>query len=244
MDWQRTNGSEAREWTDRATPADCTQGSDKGVAAEIMVELANTLHADPWFCMPHEASDDFVERFATLVRDGLRPDLEVYVEYSNEVWNSGFAQARYAELKGIELGLSEHAVEARLRSYAERSVEVFRIWERVFGGTDRLQRVLAAQAGWPWTGTELMDWRDAYGDADVLAVAPYFGHALGDPTTQDEVASMPLEELFDVCAGEIASTAGAAALHAANAAQRGLRLIAYEGGQHLAGYWAPRTTRR
>lgn len=43
------------------------------------------------FSMPHLADDDYHQRFATYVRDTLRPDVKVYVEWSNEVWHNGFA---------------------------------------------------------------------------------------------------------------------------------------------------------
>ena len=43
-------------------------GDARGVPIEMMIDLANTLHVDPWFCMPHQASDDYVRQFATLLR--------------------------------------------------------------------------------------------------------------------------------------------------------------------------------
>lgn len=52
---------------------------------EAMLDLANRLDADPWFCIPHLADDDFVRRFAELVKQRLEPERSVYVEYSNEV---------------------------------------------------------------------------------------------------------------------------------------------------------------
>ncbi|MBN1421717.1 MAG: hypothetical protein JXP34_23285, partial [Planctomycetes bacterium] len=86
MDWMETNGSKIRTWADRSVPEDATF-SAKGVPIEVMVDLANRLGADPWFCMPHLADDDFVRRFAGLVKERLDPRLRIYVEYSNEVWN-------------------------------------------------------------------------------------------------------------------------------------------------------------
>ena len=67
-------------------------GDAGGVPIEVMIDLANTLHVDPWFCMPHQASDDYVRQFATLVHARLDPALHPHIEYSNEVWNTGFAQ--------------------------------------------------------------------------------------------------------------------------------------------------------
>src|SRR5262245_55124083 len=162
MDWQRTNGSKLIEWADRATPAHHTQALAGGVAVEYLIELCNQLKIDPWFCMPHLASDDFVRQFAKLVKSRLDPKRRVYVEYSNECWNGQFAQARYCAAQGKKLGLSQNAYEGQLRYYSRRSVEVFRLWEKEFGGRDRLVRVLAAQSANPWTGSTVADWKDAH----------------------------------------------------------------------------------
>ena len=106
-----------------------------------MIDLANARGANPWFCMPHLADDDYVRRFARLVKHRLRPDLKVYVEYSNEVWNWIYPVTHYAEAEGKRLKLGDPA---RGRYYAQRSLDMFRIWERRVG-RDRLVRVLASQ---------------------------------------------------------------------------------------------------
>ncbi|HPC94517.1 MAG TPA: hypothetical protein PLU87_06220 [Sedimentisphaerales bacterium] len=236
MDFQRTNNSKQTDWTDRATPAFQTQGDDAGVALEYMIQLSDTLGADPWFCMPHRASDDYVRCFAQMVKARLDPGRKVYIEYSNECWNGIFEQARYCRDKGKELGLSDNEYQAQLRYYSKRSVEIFRIWEEVFGGTERLVRVLAAQSANPWTSEQVMDFEDAHEHADALGIAPYFGNALGDPKRQDEVARMSVDEILDRCAEFIAEGNETIAKQAELARERGLRLVAYEGGQHLVGY--------
>ena len=43
-------------FSERTTPQSQTQAGPKGVAIEHMVELANILHADPWFSMPKAAA--------------------------------------------------------------------------------------------------------------------------------------------------------------------------------------------
>lgn len=49
--------------------------------------------------MHHLASDDYVRQEATFWRQQLRPDVMVYVEHSNEVWNPLFPQGRFATQK-------------------------------------------------------------------------------------------------------------------------------------------------
>jgi len=236
MDLQRTNNSGQIQWSDRPTPNLQTQGDETGVALEYLIQLANTLHADPWFCMPHQATDDYIRSSAEMVKAQLRPDLKVYIEYSNECWNGIFGQARHCRDKGKALGLSDNDYQAQLRYYSKRSVEIFKIWESVFGGRDRLVRVLAAQSANPWTSQQVMDFEDACKHADVLGIAPYFGNALGDPKTQNEVAQMTVDQVLDKCAEYLVEGNKTIAEQARIAKERGLRLVAYEAGQHLVGY--------
>jgi hypothetical protein len=119
MDLQCTNNSSQVNWSDRATPQMQTQGSESGVALEYLIQLANTLHADPWFCMPHQATDDYIRQFAQTIKAQLDPNLKVYVEYSNECWNGIFAQAGYCHDRGKALGLSDNDFQAQLRYYTD-----------------------------------------------------------------------------------------------------------------------------
>jgi hypothetical protein len=235
MDWMRTNNAKVETWDQRPTIHMQTQGGNKGVALEYMILLANRLRASPWFCMPHEASHEYVENFANMVKEKLDPSLKVYVEYSNEVWNSQFEQARYASRVGQGMKLSDDPFEAGLFFYAKRSEEIFDIWEDVFGNNDRLVRVLSAQSGNPWTSEKILGFEKAHESADALAIAPYFGGYLGNPKTQNEVSKMSLGEILNRCRTHMAEGHRKVAIHAALAKKYGLDLIAYEGGQHLVG---------
>lgn len=84
MDFMHTNGSKISTWDERPTLADATF-SRHGVALEWMIDLCNRLDADPWFCMPHMADDNFVQDFAAMVKRDLEPDRKIYIEYSNEL---------------------------------------------------------------------------------------------------------------------------------------------------------------
>lgn len=235
MDWQRTNNSKIEKWADRPLPTDATQAGEKGVALEYCIQLANILDADPWLCIPHKADDDFVRQFAALVKKQLNPKRKVYVEYSNETWNSIFDQARHCKDKGLALGLSTNEYEAQLRYSSQRSVEIFKIFEKEFGGKDRLVRVICTHSANPWTGTTAMDWRQAYKNADAVGIAPYFGNAFGDAKTADKVADMSVDELLDGCQKMIADNRKTNEKYAAETKKRGLKLMAYESGQHLVG---------
>lgn len=237
MDWMATNDS-VIETFEQWPPKNRFTQSEKAVALEYMIELANELKIAPWFTLPHKANDDFVLRFAEKVRQGLDPGLPVYVEYSNEVWNGQFGQAQYAQDQGLRLGLSSNPYEAQLRYYSQRTSEILGIWERVFGSDKaRVLGVYASHSVNEWAGETVLSWGDASEYADVHATAPYFGGQFGAPETADKVAGWSLDRLFDELEKEIEGDnktmmVGQAAL----AKKFGVGMVAYEGGQHLVGH--------
>jgi len=111
-----------------------------------------------------------------------------------------------------------------------------RFGEEVFGSKNRLVRVLAAQSANPWTSQQVIDFEDAYKNADALAIAPYFGYALGSPQTQNEVAKMSVDQVIDFCREDIKKNNETIVRQGEEAKKRGLVLIAYESGQHLVGH--------
>lgn len=186
MNWMATNDSTQTGWEDRPLPQDYTW-AQKGVPAEVMLALANTLGADPWFSMPHMADDSYVRQFARLVDEGLDEDLRTYVEYSNEVWNWQFQQAAWADAQAQARWGGENLW---MQFYGGRAAEVAQIWAEVFGeGSARLVRVIATQTGWLGLEEQLLTaplWQAerpereapaAYFDA--YAVTGYFGGILG-----------------------------------------------------------------
>ena len=116
MDYLATYANNQRIWSDRVKPTDRTQyqaqagygWQGKGAAWEYAVELANETGKDMWINLPLQVDDDYVTKVAQLLAygsDGTNPytapqanpaypplnaGLKVYVEYSNEVWNTYF----------------------------------------------------------------------------------------------------------------------------------------------------------
>jgi hypothetical protein len=173
MDWGMTNGSSGMNWSDRPKLSDVTY-ANAGVPLEVMIDLANTLNADPWLCIPHQASDDYVRQFATLLRSRLNPTLRPHIEYSNEVWNTAFSQTTWAIDRSKALGLDTPWGTPSL-FYAQRSVEIFKILQEVYGlDSSRLVRVLAGQAVWTQFLQNALSYRDTAANVDVMAIAPYF----------------------------------------------------------------------
>lgn len=239
MDFMNTNNSAQAQWTERPKLTDASF-ANKGIPLEMMVDLANRLHADAWFCMPHQADDNYIQQFALYVKDHLNPELHAWVEYSNEVWNGGFGQNNYAAKAGQNLKFADKPWEAAWRYYAYRSVQIFKIWTNVYHGHDRFVRVLASQAANDYASDQILNFQDAASHADVLAIAPYVSFNVS-PTSENgvndkTVSAWSLDKLF----AHLNITALPQSLQWVKnskkiADQYGLNLVAYEAGQHLVG---------
>ena len=132
MDWGNTNVSPVIYWRDRRLPSLLSQtcenftprrvpggnvdimSGNAGVSYEYMIALCNETNKDMWVCVPHGATNGFVDSLAMLIKGldpdhtgctGLKSNLRVFLEYSNEIWtpcsdkvrNGYFTQGCYAE---------------------------------------------------------------------------------------------------------------------------------------------------
>jgi len=197
--------------------------------------LCNRLQADPWFTLPHLADDVFVREFAMAVKQSLDPNLKIYVEHSNEVWNGQFSQAQYVREQGLRLKLHDNPFQAQIRYHARRTAEIGRIFTDILG-KDRVVRVLGAWAHHHWTTTGMLQFEHTADNVDAVAVAPYFGGYLGSVKQQARVEGMSLDDLFRELQAEALPKARkeiAEQMEVVRAFK--LPLIAYEGGQHLLG---------
>ncbi|WP_206602931.1 hypothetical protein [Leptolyngbya ohadii] len=255
MDWMQTNNSEQKEWSDRPQVEDATYAI-QGVPLEIMVELANQLQANPWFNIPHQATDEYITSFARLVKERLDPQLKVYVEYSNEVWNWQFRQAHYALEQG-QTRWGKDKGDAYTQWYGMRAAQMSDLWKREFGDEgDRVIPIIATQEAWQGLEEGILNcpyWvaegnRPCYQHGfTAYATAGYFSGDLGNPEKISTVESWLREpdggigKAFEQLGmnGTNGNSVGDAAksfeYHANVANRYGLNLVAYEGGQHLTG---------
>jgi len=235
MNWLDTNSSQQVQWADRPAPNVFLQ-DQYGVPIEYMIELANTVRADPWFSIPHRANDAYVREFAELVRDQLDAGLTPYVEWSNETWNGIYPQTQYAIDRGTALGLSTDEFQAGLFFHARRAGQVFDIWTDVFGDRAAFRGVLASQSANPWTGRQVLQYAADHGiEVDAYAIAPYFGiPELSQIDLPDGAESWTVDDVLDRSTQNMrTSTADAIAANRDLADEFGVHLVAYEGGQHL-----------
>jgi hypothetical protein len=183
---------------------------------------------------------------AQLLKSRLSPSLKIYFEYSNEIWNNGFSQAQYMEQKGAALFPADDTgvFGQRLKYQARRSGEIFNLFEQAFGGTARLVRVISSQAANSWTGDFLLKGLENPAvnpggkKADTLSIAPYFGDEIADELgASGTIGSATVTSVLNTADTDITtqffqrvnSNKTVANAHA-------VRLIAYEGGQHLVSF--------
>ena len=244
MGWQKTNNSEIVSWED----------FDHQLL-EDMVALANQIGADPWFCIPHLADDEFIRNFATYVRDNLDPDLQVRVEYSNELWNFAFKQTHWLR----DQAQSEWGTNDYVAYHAKMATNVALIWEDVFSSDNegRLINVLGSQSGHPAITQNLLEaggWAENdpenfISPADVfeeVAITSYFG---GATVRKEEQRSELIEKILDPgvdasvwlaekmvdpdYVGSIPYIADFWKKTAEIVESYGMELSGYEGGQHI-----------
>lgn len=231
MDWGGTNDSPVKSWADRNTLSSARQSGPRGVAPELMIDLCNALGADAWFCMPHQADDDYVRHFAELARDRIHDKAKIYVEWSNEAWNDIFQQARWVQ---------DQAGQRRCRwtwVIADEARRDWDIWREAFRDhPERVVRVAAGQHYNPWVAQDIA--LRLGGNFDAIACAAYFYPQAADVATFDAHTSP--EAVLESCRANLDGPARKnwhehALLAASWSRQlrREIPLLAYEAGQHL-----------
>ncbi|MBF2076031.1 MAG: cellulose-binding protein [Synechococcales cyanobacterium C42_A2020_086] len=259
MDWMETNNSTQSEWANRPKVEDATYAMGKGVPLEIMIELANRLQTNVWFTMPHAATDDYMTNFAQMVKDRLDPNLKVYVELSNEVWNWQFQQAHYALQQG-KARWGEDKGDAFVQWYGMRAAQMSDIWNQVFAGqTDRLVPIMATQTVWRGLENSIFDCPDWVAEGNqacyrhgikAYAITGYVSGNMAQSENKGAVEAWldQPESAFEKAftqfhqgnllpangySDTIPGLADMFQYHKQVADERGLQLMVYEGGQHL-----------
>ncbi|AFZ17452.1 hypothetical protein [Allocoleopsis franciscana] len=258
MDWMETNNSPQKEWEDRPKLTNATwQG--KGAPVEVMVTLANRLKTDAWFNMPHLATDDYIRKFAQYVKEHLDPQLKAYVEYSNEVWNWQFQQAHYASEQG-KAKWGQDLGDAWMQFSGMKAAQVCDIWKKeVFKeASNRVFCVIGTQTAWKGLEEPLLNapkWVAEGNEPpykhgiDGLAVTGYFSGGLGKQENLDTVLSWrsdpdggfgkafkQLREGGLLKDGDtVPDIISLFEYHSKVAKEKGLKMVAYEGGTHIVG---------
>lgn len=186
-DWAAVDITDDSRWDERPRMDWATWGGELsgyiGVPYAVQIELANMLGADMWVSVPHLADDNYVRQLAELIQTNLNPELQVWVEYSNEAWNPWFPVHEHliaeAERVSASEGLEDHYI---YHQYGRRAGQVMAIFDEVFAGdTNRMIGVMGGQAGYAVASEFAIAEAREQGTLryfDTLSLAPYFG----DPT--------------------------------------------------------------
>jgi hypothetical protein len=259
MDLNGTNHSRQENWSDR-TPRNWSSyvnGNDdnsvawtvKGNASyEAMLELANQLDCDMWVTIPHLATDDYVQKLATLIKTGqdggqqvtqpLKTNKRVWIEYSNEVWNWSFGQAQWVNNNTSIPGANVY------QKYANQSKRIFNVFRTTFADNGRVKRILSTQTDWgdAWVTREYFSQINPQTDIEAVGVTTYFSHGLEQwmydnwPVTQAQtldylrsrVGSGPFTTSETIWANQTTSKQFQISAEFGN-----IPLVAYEGNSHI-----------
>ena len=241
MDWGTTNSwgqidnwswddPSLFAWEDRAQMDHYTWATNKGIPYEMMIKLLNDYNLDGWVCVPHRASDDYIEKMAELFQSNLESDCHLTVEYSNEIWNWIFGQTQW---------LNKYGCESQNVSWPEGIVPYVQncldIWSDVYEDElDRITRVAGVQASWQDVSNRMVN-NLRPGSFDAITPTFYFGLTedgdaaldnLGTNATVANVARYAREGMEEAKIWlESQKTELADPLN--------VPLVFYEGGQHI-----------
>ena len=191
-------------WAESTPPTYFTQAVQSGISVEYMVDLCNILHENMWVTMPVNADSEYVTNFAQYVEENLNPNLKVYVEYGNELWNWAYSYSYNYVQAYANANNESHAY-----ATADLTAACWSLWEQVYAGqTNRMVRVVTTQFANPSLLSQELTRLIATSSPtdpdhgfDVVSGAAYFS-----PDTSSYNASTTVG---DIEAGMMADLAGA-----------------------------------
>ena len=92
VDWNNVINSGITSWQQVTPPTSFLTTGLTSVPYQDMIELCNEAQKDMWVNIPALATPAFAQSLAQLVYANLDPNLNVYLEYSDETWASNWAE--------------------------------------------------------------------------------------------------------------------------------------------------------
>jgi hypothetical protein len=194
MQFLHTINNPVRVWEERSKADYASWALNGGSPIEVAIHMANQLQAEPWLNIPVRVDDNYLRQYALLVKNQLAPNLTLYLEYGNEIWNNAYPynfDADYAAQQGKQLWPLSNVsdLEYRLSYYGMRSAQACAIWKQVFSDApQRVQCVMGGMGANTWINEQALQCpvymqNGGYScarDMDALAIAPYFAGYLAD----------------------------------------------------------------
>ncbi|CAF4654787.1 unnamed protein product [Rotaria sp. Silwood1] len=228
---------------------------------ETIPFIANQLNSnvDIWINIPYGATDEYVLNVAQLMLNQLNPTINIYVEFSNELWNLIFAQAT-ANLKATNDSVLNQGDPLRLaydnsanywywafRRIASQIKRIFDLFKIVFGQENvgpwkRIRSILAGQCVNPTIIIQGLDYLNkVYGSPSTflhgIAIAPYFDlsqYKTWSNLTTDQVIEGFNSSIQTFLPERGWSQQAPVGVHVVYAAWYGLAVHGYEGGPDTA----------
>ena len=278
MDFSATNGNEIVHWSDRTRPGDASQAiGNPGVPAggwegpggawEYAILLANQTSKDLWINVPLNADDDYITKLAQLTKygsdgttpytsaqaspvwPGLNSNVHLYVEFSNEVWNTAGAFAGtedHAEaVAEVNAGGSPLNFDGDTNDWdwawrrtAEKTVHTSNIFRSVWGDAAMMttvRPVLESQLGYAdgplLQAMHLMvDYYDNPAEVSSPHPPSYYIYGLGGSGYYNPTDKSSVNSIFSTMGSGFASAVQGDVDYAL---PFGVHRIAYEGGPSL-----------
>ena len=190
--WRSIYTSTDSLWANRASTIG-SQVGNQGVAWDYCIELANDLNKDIWINIPHRADDDYVLNLAQSLKGNLNKNLNIYVEYSSDIWDFTYLPAQWnnyqASIEGVLPNCPynpDHVTDPftlNIRRYAYKTKRIADIFRGVFGNlaiNHQIRVVYSGQLNWldyAQRGLDFMEQNWGKPDSFIyaLAVSPYVG---------------------------------------------------------------------
>lgn len=206
LDPLRINNSPQRTVNDHVRYTHpCQSSPSYGCAIEEFLDVCTEVNSHAWVLIPHLAEADLIKHIATACHTfRSETGLDVYLEYSNEMWNSQFHQAKWGQSQGLANyvrrdGEDEHVYKNRAKAtfYGHKCADVFLVFDSVM--TDYI-RVLSWLAHANWTQQVVLDsFQERYrGTPDRFAIAPYLHLNVSRwiDAAVEEVFKMPAKDKY------------------------------------------------
>ncbi len=205
------------------------------VAYENMIELCNELNEDMWICIPlytvGPTPTDWCTQFATMVKEKLKPNLHVYYEIDDELWNYGWpytcVTTQVQQWANANPDLAWLDSVGWYKDGAEFATLLMRAQQRFSAvlGTDRSRAILAGQYG-----------NTIYVSGGLQYIAKYFGppaNYIYAIALADYIGGAPSDSEASIMQQTINSINNVTANLKVNrvlADQYGVKVCMYEGG--------------
>jgi hypothetical protein len=249
MDFSSTNGSTQVAWSDRPLPTDRNY-TFKGGCYEDALLLCKQTGKAPWLCIPCQANADYLAKLIVLVKQQFPVSRgPVYIEWSNEIWNSSFPQWKQAmALAQADKSLAYDGTgDPNILLYrwmGKQAVNISKAAQAVYGVHDIRQCPIRPILAGQWGNADVLKYALDYIATQVgppnqyiygIAIAPYAtlsGNIWG--RIQNGDASVTEQQIVaDYQSGGVnnsAMTNGGTAAFVAQARQYSLHTRAYEFG--------------